>query len=487
MTAAALARMVKFAGVSVTLVESEELGTVGVGEATIPSLHSFNALLDVDENEFVRQTNATFKLGIEFVDWYRSGHRYMHPFGVFGRDLLGVNFHQLWLRMRTDPGFAKEAGALSDFNLTAIAAKSNRFMRPQGGPTAVFAALRYAFHFDAGAYASFLRRYAEARGVKRIEGKVIDVRQRQLDGHIEQLILQDGRRIDGELFVDCSGFRALLIGQTLKVGFESWADLLECDRAVAVPSQRREPLTPYTRSTADRAGWRWRIPLQHRTGNGYTYSSRYISDDEATATLLAALDGPALAEPRSLRFVPGRRRKFWHKNCVAIGLAAGFLEPLESTSIHLIQTGITKLLGFFPDKTFSPQLMQEFNRRSEREYEHVRDFIVLHYRATERADSPFWSACRDGAMPETLAEKLAMFRESGRVLRKPDELFTDDSWIAVMLGQGINPLDYDPVVDSFPPDTTTKFAIQIRDLMRRAVDSMPTHEEYIAKHCAASA
>ena len=329
MSAAALARMIEHAGVSVTLIESDEIGTVGVGEATIPSIRTFNSLLGLDENDFVSHTQGSFKLGIEFVDWYRRGSRYFHPFGTYGFDLQGLRFHQFWLTLKQ----LGEAGLgdLGEHNLCTVAAGLNRFTRPRGGPGAVLSSLRYAFHFDAGLYARYLRKYSEARGVRRVEGKIVDVRLRGEDGFIKSVVLENGQVVEGELFLDCSGFRSLLLGQTYQVDFQDWSHWLPCNRAVAIPCERTEPLLPYTRSTADVAGWRWRIPLQHRTGNGYVYCSEYISDEEARTQLLRGLDGAPRAEARVLQFTAGCRRKFWVKNCVAIGLAGGFLEPLEST------------------------------------------------------------------------------------------------------------------------------------------------------------
>ncbi|MDB6100543.1 MAG: tryptophan 7-halogenase, partial [Gammaproteobacteria bacterium] len=397
MSAAALARLIPHAGVSVTLIESDEIGTVGVGEATIPSIRTYNGLLGLDENDFVRNTQGTFKLGIEFVDWHRQGSRYIHPFGVYGVDLQAIKFHQFWLKLSQlgDTG----VGELGDYNLCTVAAAENRFMRPEGGPGSVLATLRYAFHFDANLYAKYLRQYSDARGVVRIEGKIVQVNLRPEDGFISGVTLQDGRLVEGDLFLDCSGFRGLLIAQTLNVGFEDWSHWLPCNRAVAVPCESVVPLLPYTRSTADAAGWRWRIPLQHRIGNGYVYCNEFISDEAARIRLVSQLDGAARAEPRVLSFTAGHRRKFWEKNCVAMGLAGGFIEPLESTSIHLIHTGIAKLLALFPDRAFTAAEINTYNRDVIEQYQWVRDFIILHYKATERDDSAFWRRCRDMQIP----------------------------------------------------------------------------------------
>lgn len=467
-----------------TLIESDELGTVGVGEATIPSIRTFNALLELDENEFIRSTQGTFKLGIEFVDWHSPGTRYIHPFGLYGMDLQGIKFHQFWLKLRRL--IPPDAGELSHYNLCAVAARLNRFMRPQGGPGAVLASLRYAFHFDAGLYAGYLRKYSEARGVRRIEGKITEVELGPENGFARRVVLHDGRAVEGELFVDCSGFRSLLMEKTLNVGFEDWSHWLPCDRAVAVPCERVAPLRPFTRSTADAAGWRWRIPLQHRTGNGYVYCSEFLSDDAARASLLAHLDATALAEVRLLRFKSGHRQRFWERNCVAIGLSGGFIEPLESTSIHLIQSGIARLLALFPDRRFCELSVKAYNRYMSDQYRRTRDFIILHYKAIERGDTPFWQYCREMTIPESLHEKIELFRGRGTVLQDPEDLFTDHSWIAVMLGQGLVPAGYEPLVDSLPVENLRKFVLHVKDVTAKTAAAMPTHEAFIEQNCASA-
>jgi tryptophan halogenase len=481
MSAAVLARMIEHAGVSVTLIESDEIGTVGVGEATIPSIRTFNALLGLDENDFVRNTQGTFKLGIEFVDWYRQGSRYIHPFGNYGLDLHAIKFHQFWLKLKQLGDSA--LGDIGEYNLCAQAAALNRFTRPKGGPESVLASLGYAFHFDAGLYAQYLRKYAESRGVRRIEGKIVDVCLRPDDGFITSVVLEGGRTVTGELFLDCSGFRSLLVGQTFNIGFEDWSHWLPCNRAVAVPCESTSALLPYTRSTADAAGWRWRIPLQHRTGNGYVYCSDFIGDDDARTRLLAGLDGVAKAEARVLKFTAGCRRKFWEKNCVAIGLAGGFLEPLESTSIHLVQTGIAKLMTLFPDCSFSTAEIDAYNGYALREYERIRDFLILHYKATQRDDTPFWRRCRDMSIPESLQQKINLFSSKGRALPAPDDLFTEHSWIAVMLGQGIEPGGYDPLVDSLPLESLRRFVGHAKDMVTKTARAMPLHRDFIDQHC----
>jgi len=480
MAAAALARLTGNGVTEVVLVESEEIGTVGVGEATIPPIRTFNAMLGIDENEFVAATQGSFKLGIEFAGWRREGEAYLHPFGAYGADIDGVKFHQVWLAMRA----AGLPLPLDDFSLCTTAARLHRFQRPDGNPASPLSQLAYAFHFDAGLYAAFLRRHAEARGVVRQEGKIAEVRLDGESGFIRALALEDGRVIEGDLFIDCTGFRALLIGEALGSAYEDWSHWLPCDRAVAVPSTRTAPLLPYTRSTARRAGWQWRIPLQHRTGNGMVYCSRHISDDEAAATLLANLDGEATADPRPLRFTTGIRKEPWRKNCVALGLASGFMEPLESTSIHLIQIGISKLLALFPDASFPAHERDEYNRLTALQWAQIRDFLILHYKQTERAGEPFWEECAGMPIPESLARKMALFRAAGRLFRYEDELFTDASWTAVMIGQGLMPERHDPLADTLDPREVRDLAMRMADAFRRTARAMPTHADYIARHCA---
>jgi tryptophan halogenase len=484
MAAAALSRLTA-TGVAITLVESDEIGTIGVGEATIPSLHDFNRMLGIDEDEFVRATGATFKLGIEFVDWGRRGDRYLHPFGTYGRDVQGLKFHQLWLRQARLDGAMGDVGRLDEYCLSAVAARAGRFTRPSADPAAVLASLGYAFHFDAGLYARFLRNMSEEAGVTRIEGKVVAVDRDAVNGHIAAVTLADGRRIDGELFVDCSGFRSLLLGEALGVRFTSWQHWLPCDSALAVPSASGGALLPYTRATAGRAGWRWRIPLQHRTGNGHVYASAFCSDAAAEDDLLQGLDGAALADVRKLRFVAGVRERLWEGNCVAIGLAGGFLEPLESTSIHLIQSGIARLLSLFPDASFAGPERDEYNRLLGLEYQQVRDFIILHYHATTRNDSAFWDHCRTMQIPASLASKIDLWRSKARVIRDQGGLFTEDSWIAVLAGQEAPPASYDPLVDTLSIEETARFMRHMRDLIGKTAAAMPRHEDFIARHCRA--
>ncbi|GBF58996.1 flavin-dependent tryptophan halogenase PrnA [Candidatus Phycosocius bacilliformis] len=467
----------------ITLIESDEIGTVGVGEATIPPIKVFNRSLGIDEREFVVQTKGTFKLGIEFVNWGRQGHRYFHPFGTYGVDFDMVPLHQYFLRARQR---GMSPGSLDDFTMAWQVAKRGRFAPPTQDPRLIQSTYDYAYHFDAGLYARYLRSYAEARGVKRLEGKIADVGLSQKDGRIDFVRLEDGRVVAGDFFVDCSGFRGILIEGALKTGYEDWSHWLPCNRAVAVPCAHGGEFTPYTRSTAREAGWQWRIPLQHRIGNGYVYSSDFISDQEAQRTLLANLDGKALADPRPLRFTTGRRKKAWNKNCVAIGLAAGFMEPLESTSLHLIQTGITRFLALFPDKEIDPVLEAEFNRLTTYEWERIRDFLILHYCATERTDTELWRYCANMSLPDTLAYKLAHFRKYGRMVSDGPELFLNPSWLAVYLGQFVEPSGYDPLVDARPQVEADRHLASLKKLMAETAETLPTHRMFIAQNCQAA-
>jgi tryptophan halogenase len=481
MTAAAFSKLLTPA-YRIRLVESDEIGTIGVGEATIPHIKAFNEALGIDENEFVRATQGSCKLGIEFVDWGALGDRYIHGFGTIGHELHGVPFHHYWLARRGQ----RPLPELGAYSINTAAPREARFMRARpemaGSPLADIA---YAFHFDAGLYARFLRRFAEARGAQRTEGKIIQVMQEE-GGHIRALLLDSGERIDGDFFIDCSGIRALLIEQTLKAGYEDWRRWLPCDRAIAVPCAPADPLLPMTRSTARSAGWQWRIPLQHRIGNGHVYSSQFIGEDEATTTLLAHLDGPPLAEPRTIQFITGRRKRSWIGNCVAVGLSSGFLEPLESTSIHLIQTAIARIATFFPHQGFDAADIAEYNAMTQFEYERIRDFIILHYHATQREDTPFWRYTRHMSVPESLQRKIELYRSNGRVFREGNELFAELSWLQVMQGQRIDPRGHHPFVDLRPVAEVDEFLDNVAGVIRKCVAVMPTHAQFIAAHCAAA-
>jgi tryptophan halogenase len=482
MTAASLS-MVLRGRCAIRLVESDEIGIIGVGEATIPAIQQFNRVLEIDENDFLRATQGTFKLGIEFVNWGDLGERYMHGFGPIGQELWTTEFHQYWRKL----WLAGRAGDLENYSITRMAAKAGRFMRPDAErPNSPLGQIKYAYHFDASLYAKYLRRLAEGRGVERIEGRIGQVLLREPDGHVEAVELDGGRRVDGDFFIDCSGFRGLLIEQALKTGYEDWTHWLPCDRAVAVPCESAGDPTPYTRSTAHAAGWQWRIPLQHRIGNGHVYCSSAMSDDEAAAILLANLDGRPLAEPRVIPFTTGKRRKVWNRNVVAVGLASGFLEPLESTSIHLIQTAVAKIVTFFPDRGFSQPDIDEFNAQMDFEVTRIRDFIILHYHLNRRTDSPFWQRCREMPVPESLTRRMALYRQRGRIFREANELFTEVGWLQVMHGQGLRPEGYDPLVDVYPEAEIEEFLTSVREVIANCVDVMPTHGDWIAQNCAAA-
>lgn len=481
MAAAALSKAAGTQTHKITLIESEEIGTVGVGESTIPPIILFNQLLGIDEDEFVRETNATFKLGIEFVDWRRLGHTYFHNFGLLGADLhTGVPFLHYWMRwMRSggDPDQLK-------FSSETEAARAGKFGRVQVTAPGPQPNMNYAFQFDASTYAAYLRRYSERRGVVRREGRINGVRQDGESGYVEAVEMQDGGTVRGDFFIDCSGFRGLLIEGVHKAGFEDWGHWLPNNRAAAVPAERMPDPTPFTRAHAREAGWQWRIPLQHRTGNGYVFCDAHVAEDEAARLLLERLEGKALADPKVLRFQAGRRRKFWVKNCLALGLASGFLEPLESTSIHLVQAGITKFLDFFPHREPDPILIDRYNAEMAFQYETIRDFIVAHYKVTEREDTEFWKYCKHMSIPDGLAEKLALFRERCEVKPMPGDLFGDISWFAILYGQGLTPESYHPLADVMSDDDLGLALAGIRQAIKQRVDSLPSHAAFIERCCA---
>lgn len=462
----------------ITLIESEQIGTVGVGEATIPPIQLFNRNLGINEAEFMAKTGATFKLGIDFHNWKTNGEHYFHPFGQFGRELDGVPFHQYWMRARA----LGECAELSELSLCEVMARSKKFAPSNMDPKSVLSTAGYAYHMDAGLYAKYLREYAEKKGVTRVEGKVVDVKLRDSDGYIESVQLESDRIIEGDLFIDCSGFRGLLIEEALKTGYEDWSHLLPCDRAIAVPSENVGKARPYTMSIAHSAGWQWRIPLQHRTGNGHIYCSKYMSEDEATSTLLANLEGKPLAEPRMLPFTTGRRKKFWNKNCIAIGLSAGFMEPLESTSIHLIQQAVGQLIGLFPGQEFDQAEIDQFNEMTARDYDLIRDFLILHYHVNERPED-FWQMCRNMDIPESLQQRITLFKNRGRLFIEGENLFKPTSWLAVLYGQGLYPRAYDPVADRRDTKQVDKFMADIQSSFAKATKAMPGHDDFIKRHC----
>jgi tryptophan halogenase len=464
----------------IRLVESEAIGTIGVGEATIPAIRLFNGLIGIDENEFIRATQGTFKLGIEFQNWGRIGERYMHAFGQIGQSLDLIEFWQYWLRARHE-GVAEPLGHYS-FNETA--AREGRFARVPQIPNTGLDGLSWAFHFDAGLYAGHLRALAEAAGVVRTEGTIVDVTQDGENGFVQSVTLNSDEVVAGELFIDCTGFRGLLIEEALKTGYDDWTHWLPCDRAITVPSENVGPPRPYTQSIAHQAGWQWRIPLQHRTGNGHVFCSDFMSEDEAAAVLLAHVEGKPLADPRTLPFRTGMRRKGWNRNVVALGLSSGFMEPLESTSIHLIQNGLAKLISHFPDRGFAQANVDAYNRRVAYDYERIRDFIVLHYHANQR-DEPFWARCRAAPIPDTLRDKIELFRATGRVFREQEELFVEVGWFQVLTGQNVVPETWHPLADVLSGDELAGFLADLRTIVSTNAARLPTHQDFIARTCAA--
>lgn len=482
MTAVALARLAMPSGVAVTLIESEAIGTVGVGESTLPHIRGFNERLGINEAEFMKATRATFKLGIEFADWRRIGESYIHPFGDYGAPGGEAPFHHYWLRARA----LADVGPIDDYSLPVVAAREGRFEPPAADARSLFSTYGYAYQLDAGLYARFLRRLSEADGVQRVEGRIASVTQDPDNGAIVSLLLDDGRCVEGDLFVDCSGFRALLIEQTLKAGFADWSKWLPCDRAVAIPCSADLPPVPYTRATALEAGWQFRIPLQHRIGNGYVYSSAFLDETAATDRLLERLEGQPLKAPNHLRFTAGQRRSSWVANCVAVGLSSGFIEPLESTSIYLIQIAITKLIELWPTAAFDRSAGREFNRQMDWEYEKIRDFIILHYCATERDDTPFWNYVRTMALPDSLAEKIELFRTRGLVQEYKEGLFLHPSWVAVLLGQGVIPERRHPLADIRSDAQLLDSMARLKGMIRQAAGRLMSQDEYIAQYCPAA-
>ena len=478
MTAAGLSKKFNSLGISIELVESDSIGTVGVGEATLPHIRFFNNTLGIDERKFMRETCATFKLGIEFCDWGKLGDSYIHPFGDYGQPINGVDFHHFWLRLLQNGHKSR----LDDYSFPVLAAESAKFQLPGPNSLNIGSNFGYAYQFDSNLYARLLRRYSEERGVTRTEGKAVDAVQNPETGFIGSIQLEDGTNIAADLFIDCSGFRGVLIEQLLETGYDDWSEWLPCNRAVAVQSETAGPSLPYTRATARDAGWQWRIPLQHRTGNGYVYWNKYISDDEAAHQLMSTLEGPALADPKQVYFKTGKRRKLWNKNVVAIGLSGGFLEPLESTSIHLIQEGITSLIELFPDSTFAPSDAEEYNRRMDLNFDRVRDFLLLHYVATQRDDTKMWRHFQNMTLPKSLQEKIEAWQERGYLLRYEQGVFLPPSWVAVMTGQNLVPVGYDPRADQMSDAELLDKTEAIKRDSRLAVTETPDHGAFLADY-----
>lgn len=472
LTAAALSKQLGNA-VEITLVESAEIGTVGVGEATIPPMRTFHHLLRINEQEFMQATHATFKLGIQFENWKNGQDKYFHSFGVTGKETLITEFIHFWLRGQ-ELGIAGEFG---DYCLEYKAAMANRFALTQN-PN-----INYAYHLDASLYATFLRKIAEQHSVRQQEGKIVHVKQAPDSGNILSLHLDSGVEIEGDLFIDCTGQRGLLIEQTLHTGFEDWSHWLPSDRAVAVQTKATSPARPYTRSIAHHAGWRWQIPLQTRVGNGLVYCSRYMSDEEAIQKLLNDIEGETITEPKVIGFKTGKRRKCWNKNCIAIGLSSGFLEPLESTSIHLIMTAIMRLLQMFPSQGIAQSVVDEYNAQSASEIERIRDFIVLHYKLTERQDSPFWQYCKNMEIPAELNHRMQLFKESGKSYQVEGELFRLDSWTQVMLGQGLKPEQYHPMVNTMAEKELAQFLANLKQQVDNTVSALPAHHQFVQQYC----
>ena len=469
--ATSIARLIGV-NLNVTLVESDAIGTVGVGEATIPPFRTQHRLLKIDEADFLSRVQGTIKLGIQFEDWRNVGHDYMHSFGTTGQGCWAAGFQHFWLKAQ-ELDFAEDYGCYAP---ELMAAKAGRFGLLQQNE------LSYAYHIDATSYAKYLREFAEQDGVTRVEGKIVEVNQTE-SGDISELVLESGQVVKGDLFVDCSGFVSLLMDKTLGTEFEDWTHWLPCDRAIAVQTASAGELIPYTRSIAHESGWQWRIPLQTRVGNGLVYCSEFMSDDEARDTLLGSLEGDVITEPRVLRFRAGQRVKHWNRNCIGLGLAAGFLEPLESTSIHLIQRGVIRLLQMFPYSGIVEADRIEFNRQMDTEFRYIRDFIIMHYHVTERTDSEFWRRCREMDIPDSLQHRLDLFRDTGRVFEAEADIFRENSWIQVMLGQGIEPKSYHPIVDMMDEQELRQFMQFQRQKVDTVLNQLPTHWEFINRYC----
>ena len=474
MTAAALAGTLGET-IDLTLVESDAIGTIGVGESTIPPIVLFNRLLGIDEAEFMRATQATFKLGIKFENWKDVGETYFHSFGTTGKDHWSAGFQHFWLHGLTQG----QQHSYDDYCLELKAALEGKFAHLPDDK------MNYAYQLDSGLYAAFLRKRAERDGARRIEGRIAEVELDGASGNIAALRLDGDRRIEGDLFIDCTGFRALLIEGALHAGFDDWTHYLPCDSAIAVQTASVRPPVPYTRAIAHDSGWQWRIPLQHRQGNGIVYCSRYLDKDAALERLFTTVEGERLVEPNFIRYTTGVRRKQWHRNCVAVGLSGGFMEPLESTSIHLIQRAVLRIIRMLPGGPVSERDIAEFNDQQFTDMEQIRDFLILHYKVTERRDSPFWRHCAALPMPDSLEQKIELFRETGRVFRKNEELFVENSWVQVMMGQGIMPQSYHPIATRLRADELDKFLTMLRESVAKTVAGLPDHQTYISRYCAA--
>jgi len=480
MAAAAIGKVFRNSAMKITVIESSVIGTVGVGEATIPEIYNFNKVLGIDEREFLRFTRGTFKLGIEFVDWSEPGKSYIHPFGRYGTAIGSVPFFHYWQRLRN----LNLAKPLPDYCFCIEACKQNKFSRPVNIPNSPLSEIDYAYHFDAARYAQFLKRYSGACGVKHIDAKVTSVGRNKENGYIQSLTLGSGGKIEADFFIDCTGFKGVLIEETLRSGYEDWSHYLPCDSAMAVASPKLDPLPPYTRSIAREAGWQWRIPLQHRTGNGYVYCSHFISDENVRESLLNNIAGGAISEPKVIRFKTGVRRKQWNKNCVALGLASGFLEPLESTSIHLVYEAIANFLGLFPTKIVQPELIDKYNQLQMRSYTTIRDLLILHYWSTKR-EGDFWDYCRNMDIPDRLRQKVELYQNTGRIFREDNELFSDVSWISVFVGQGLGTSHYNSIADTMPLEALKQKVDEVHRIIQTACQQLPQHVDYIERYCKA--
>ncbi len=489
MTAAALIKVLGKQNYSIKLIESKSIGTVSVGEATIPQIRNFNNMLGINENDFLKHTHGTFKLGIEFVDWNKINRTYMHPFGPYGSSMGGVHFHHFWLKGKGKENYngiletENYQDDLLEYCLEGYAAKQNRFTRPLNVPNTPLMTVNYAFHFDATLYAKYLRVFAEHLGVNRITGTAEEVITNQDNGFIQSVRLSNGDIIEGDLFIDCSGFKGLLIEQTLKSGFDDWSHWLPCNSAAAQSSESLNDIKPYTISTAQNCGWQWQIPLQSRIGNGHVFSSEHMSDDEAISILQKNMPSAPVGEPRVLNWRNGRRKKAWIKNCIAIGLSAGFLEPLESTGLQLIQASIERLLSLFPNKEFHQANIDSYNRFANTEIEQIRDFIILHYKQTNRTDTDFWESCKNMDIPDSLQRKISLYQSSGRIIRESNELFSEISWLSVLNGQGVKPKSYHPLVDINSNENRIEQMQKMKAIIKQCAEKMPLHRDYLMQQC----